>query len=197
MKKGKIIALVGFLLGIFISFFLGYYIGKTPILSDEVSREQIQREFLNDLRQAGILKPLPSELKNIAGNLIKVEKNFVVINPKEDRNINPLGATFPKEMKFLIDSDTKFSLAHEKNQEEFIKEYEEYQKELEKRDKEGESTENLIMPQPFSYEIIGVGALKIGDSVNIVCDVNVLKDESDFYAKEISVMNEIEKFLRQ
>jgi hypothetical protein len=197
MKKGKIAILFSFLLGIIIFFFLGYYIGKTPVLSDKVSREQIQREFLDDLRQAGILMPLPSELESIAGNLLKIEKGFVVIKPKQDKRINPLGAQFAKEMKFLINSDTKFSLAHERNQEEFIKEYGEYQKELEKRDKAGENTGDLIMPQLFSYEVVDIGILKIGDSVNVVCGVNVFESEDDFYAKEVNVMNEVEKFLGQ
>ena len=195
MKKNRIVVLVSFLMGIFVFFFLGYYIGQTPVLSDRISKEQIRREFLNDLRQAGILMPLPYELKNMVGDIVKIEKGFVIIKPKEDQRINPLGAQFPKEMKFLINADTKFSLAHERNQKEFVKEYKEYQKELEERDKTGQSTKNLIMPQPFSHEAISFGNLKIGDSVNITCNVNLLKSAGNFYAKEISVMNEVKKFL--
>ncbi|MBU1045968.1 hypothetical protein KJ616_02500 [Patescibacteria group bacterium] len=192
MKKNSIISLVICLLGIFIFFFLGYFVGKTPVLSDKVSKEQIQREFLNELRGAGIILPLPSEIKTIAGDLADIGQDFIIIRPKEDNHINILGVVFPEKMKFLIDQATVFRVAHEKSEEEFIKEYEFYISEKEKRVAGGESAEGLVSPLPYSYENIDFGDLKIGDSINITCNVDVLSSTGDIYAKEIDLMNEIE-----
>jgi len=197
MKIGnfRIGTFISIVLGILVFFFLGYAIGKTPVLSDKISSEQIQREFAMSLRQAGILKPLPQELKSVTGNVLKIDKNLVVIQPKEDQTLNPLGSTFPKEMKFVITGETVFSLAHEKNQEEFIKEYEAYRQELERKDKNGESTENMIVPEPFVYENIKLDNLKIGDQVRIISDQNLLNSQGSYVAKSVSIINEVGKLL--
>ena len=199
MKIGnfKIGIFASFFFGILVFFFLGYAIGKTPVLSDKISREQIQREFVTSLRQARILMPLPQELKSITGNVLKIDKNFIVIQPKEDKTLNPLGATFPKEMKFVINEKTIFSLAHEKNQEEFAKEYEVYRQEIEKKDKAGESTEGMIAPEPFTYENIKLENLKMTDQVKVTSDQNLLTSQDLYIAKSVSVMNEIGKLLGQ
>ncbi|MFA6437649.1 MAG: hypothetical protein WC242_04890 [Candidatus Paceibacterota bacterium] len=197
MKIGnfKIGIFISIIFGVLVFFFLGYAIGKTPVLSDKISSEQIQKEFATSLRQVGILRSLPQELKSVTGNVSKIDKNLIVIQPKEDQILNPLGSTFPKEMKFNITRETVFSLAHEKNQEEFIKEYEAYQQELEEKDKAGEPIEGMIAPEPFTYEDIKLENLKISDQVRVVSDQNLLVTQGSYVAKSVSIMNEVGKLL--
>jgi hypothetical protein len=193
IKKNKIVVVITIFLGFFVIFLLGYYIGKTPVLVDTLTKEQIQKNFLKDLRQVGILAPLPLELKNIAGNLIKIENDFILIKPKEDKSINPLGAFFPKEIKFLINSDTKFFLAHKKDEDEFMREYDEYRDKIEAQDNSKENIDILPIPQRFSYESIDFRELKVGDSVNIICNRSLLNNQDNLYAEKIDIMNEIEQ----
>jgi len=194
MFKLKPVLLISFLLGISVFFLLGYYIGRTPVMSEELSEKTIQKEFLDDLRLAGLFRPLPLEVNDIVATIVKIEKNSILIQPKENETINPLGTTFPDGLSITIDSNTKLLLAQEKDQKLFTEEYNAFVEERRKLIQKGESSRDIKMPEPYIYKEIAQKDFNLQDTIRVITKKNFLNNDKYFTAERFILMNDVPNF---
>lgn len=181
-SKTPIIIICFFLIIVF--FLFGYFVGRTPVMSENVSKEQIQREFIDELRDVGILQQLPEELNYVDGRVFSIEEGFLTITPEKDRLFNPAGAYFPEKMGFVLTPETIYKVATAKTAEEYDKEVEEYNQ------KKEAGEEGLTYPDILNYELVPSTSLHIGDIVKVTVDGNIIQEEGPFVVKEVLVANE-------
>jgi len=198
-QKNKIIFLLIIITVALLTFVSGFLISAkifksqcapttAGLLEDKVL--EIKRQLLDDLRTEQLLPPLPKEFYELDGKVVSVSKDSLVLEPKKDKGLNPLGLTFPNTLKILFSENTAFYNADWKPKEQYDRERQEYSVEIEKREQAEESLDGLIPPDIMSYVNIQDTDLNVGDYVHIVSEDNIL-DKEKIEAKEVQVLNKI------
>jgi hypothetical protein len=198
-QNNKIIFLIITIVVILFSFAFGFIIGvkifknqNAPAIT-ELSKDkilEIKRQTLDDLRAEQLLPSLPNELYRLDGRIASIGQDFLILEPRKDKGLNPLGLTFPNTLKIQFSENTIFYNADWKSKEQYDEEQKIYLTEIERREQAGESLDGLIQPDMLSYSNIPDTALKAGDYVRVVSESNILGKE-DVEAKEVQVINKI------
>jgi len=198
-QNNKIIFLTITIVVILFTFALGFVVGikifqnQNSSITRGLSENnvlEIKRQVLNDLRTEQLLFPLPKELYELDGRIVSLSKDSLLLKPKKDKAINPLGLTFSDTLKIQFSENTMFYNADWKSKEKYDKEREEYLAEIKRREETGESFEGLVSPDMLSYRSIQNTDLKADDYVRIVSEDNIL-DKEEIEAEEVQILNKI------
>jgi hypothetical protein len=177
----------GIIVGLIVGGVAGYGAGRVSVgPSAETPRQKgsYQEGYeaaKKKLAESGLFPPAPTETRVLAGKVISVDGNSLVIEV-DLRSANPLEEfAFPKRRTVRITDATKII-------EQVNKPTEEFQKELAKFQKDSQGGRVATPPQPYIEKPVALGDLKAGQEISVISEVNILA-ALEFDASTIIVSN--------
>lgn len=186
MKKNIIIAILVILLSLSLSW--GYFLSQQQRPSTFSLEKNIRRELLQELRDKGVISPIPSNIFEVRGKVKKIEQDSIIIKPLM-QEMDPLGEIFPDQIKVSVKQDTKMVKIVPKDKEVYEKELKEAEEKFARKVLAGESTEGLTRPAPDKEVEISLNQIEEGEVV-IVKSKNNLKGKEKIKATQINFQSE-------
>lgn len=176
----SLLAILIFILGIGI----GYNLNKlNPYYLSQIKQETAKK-LIEELRNKGIIPPLPDEINEISGTIDQIQKQQIVLTTDEILE-DPLREFIPATVLVKIDENTKILALKEKDPEKLQKEEEEFQKLVDQYG--GDIPADVIPPDPFEKVNISLDDLKKGDHITVFSSEN-LKQKTEIVAESIQLI---------
>ena len=181
-----------FVVFLLLSLVIGFLLGATLIVSlapqssvnpNTKQELEIKKAFVQELRQKGILPPVPETITDVYGKASDIKDNQLTV-VLENRFEDPLNEFLPKAMVVVANDKTKISRLEEKDSDTFDKEQRAFDKKMQEY---GENVPaDIIPPEPFNKVNIKISDIKAGDTINAYSETD-LKGKSEFVASSIEV----------
>jgi len=180
MPKVWVVALVALIIGLAVGYGMGRVtLGPSTGTGVKGTYEDGYNAAKAKLLQSGVFPPTMTEVKSLSGQVKSVGDNSFVLTTNL-RSPNPLEElTAPADRTVTLASDAKVYRQTPLSPDEFQKEMAAFQKSM-------SSGEPGTPPTPYKTEEITLKDLKVGDTVTVEADTNILS-EASFAATKVTL----------